>query len=302
MLKILDEQEQATRGLVRDTGAVFSALSARQGQLRGLISNSNRVFETTADRDRQLADTFVAFPTFLRETRDHHAPALALRRRHQPADHPAASRRARAVAHAREPGQRGPRPRGRAPRPRRRSSAPRAGACPRCEQILDDARPVLERPAPTSGRSSRSPTTSACTSARSPPSSPTARPRSRPATRLGALKYLRTTNPLNPESLAAYSRRLPTNRSNPYAEPGANDQIAGGLPVFGTYLCQSGGSPQVPAPSALLPAQLQGLIQQFVFTATGPTAPPCREQAPLGRLVGQPGKYPQLGTLPSPDE
>ena len=58
----------------------------------------------------------------------------------------------------------------------------------------------------------------------------------------------------------------------------------------------------MPAPSALLPAQLQGLIQQFVFTATGPTAPPCREQAPLGRLVGQPGKYPQIGTLPSPDE
>ncbi len=53
----------------------------------------------------------------------------------------------------------------------------------------------------------------------------------------GVLKYLRTTNPVNPESLAAYSRRIPTNRSNPYPEPGANDQIARGLPVFGTYLC-----------------------------------------------------------------
>ena len=59
----------ATRGVVRDTGQVFEAISERQGQLRGLIENSNRVFETTAARDRQLADTFVAFPTFLREAR-----------------------------------------------------------------------------------------------------------------------------------------------------------------------------------------------------------------------------------------
>ena len=37
--------------LVRDTGAVFDALTERQGQLRELIANSNRVFETTAARD-----------------------------------------------------------------------------------------------------------------------------------------------------------------------------------------------------------------------------------------------------------
>ena len=68
VLKVLDEQEAATRGLVRDTGVVFDALSARQGQLRSLVSNANRVFTTTAARNRELADTFVAFPTFLRET------------------------------------------------------------------------------------------------------------------------------------------------------------------------------------------------------------------------------------------
>jgi len=69
VLRILDRQEEATRGLVRDTGVVFGALTERRGQLRQLIENSNRVFETTARRDSELADTFVAFPTFLRETR-----------------------------------------------------------------------------------------------------------------------------------------------------------------------------------------------------------------------------------------
>ena len=95
VLAILDRQEAATRGLVRDTGAVFEALTEREGQLRELVVNSNRVFETTAARDEALADTFTAFPTFLRETRADHAPHDRVRPRHQPADHPAAARRAR---------------------------------------------------------------------------------------------------------------------------------------------------------------------------------------------------------------
>ncbi len=69
MIRILRRQNVATRTLVRDTGEVFDALSERRGQLRGLIENSNRVFETTAARDDQLAEAFVALPTFLRETR-----------------------------------------------------------------------------------------------------------------------------------------------------------------------------------------------------------------------------------------
>ena len=40
-----------------------------RGQLARLIRNSNHVFETTAARDRQLAETFVALPTFQREAR-----------------------------------------------------------------------------------------------------------------------------------------------------------------------------------------------------------------------------------------
>ena len=42
VLEVLDEQEQATRELVRNTGVVFGALHERQGALRQLVSNSNR--------------------------------------------------------------------------------------------------------------------------------------------------------------------------------------------------------------------------------------------------------------------
>ena len=110
------------------------------------------------------------------------------------------------------------------------------------------------------------------------------------------LSYLRTTNPLNPEVLAAYDERISTNRSNPYTEPGGYSQISQGLPLFGNYLCPPAGAPapRLAASDPNLDPALRAQIQQFVFTPTGPVGPPCREQAPLGRLVGQSGRYPQL--------
>ena len=39
------------------------------------------------------------------------------------------------------------------------------------------------------------------------------------------MHYLRTTNPLNPENLAVYPTRLPTNRPNPYTLPGHFDKL-----------------------------------------------------------------------------
>src|SRR6266545_1548599 len=38
--------------------------TARDAQLRSLIQNANRVFQTTAQRNRELAETFVVLPTF----------------------------------------------------------------------------------------------------------------------------------------------------------------------------------------------------------------------------------------------
>ncbi len=68
-LRILDTQQHAVRELIHSGGTVFQALSERQGQLRSLIQNSDRVFSTTAQRNQDLADTFRILPTFQRETR-----------------------------------------------------------------------------------------------------------------------------------------------------------------------------------------------------------------------------------------
>jgi virulence factor Mce-like protein len=69
LLRILDDQEVAVRRVVRNTGRVFGALAAEEGQLRGLIVNGNDTFEALASRDESLAQTFEVFPTFLRESR-----------------------------------------------------------------------------------------------------------------------------------------------------------------------------------------------------------------------------------------
>jgi phospholipid/cholesterol/gamma-HCH transport system substrate-binding protein len=69
LLKVLDVQHAALRGLVRDTGTVFDALSADQGQLRNLVTGSEAVFSQTAAQQRALSDTIDVFPVFLDESK-----------------------------------------------------------------------------------------------------------------------------------------------------------------------------------------------------------------------------------------
>ena len=53
------------------------------------------------------------------------------------------------------------------------------------------------------------------------------------------LHYLRTSNPLNPENLAAYPARLPSNRPNPYRQPGGFDELQQGLAVYEDRQCNA---------------------------------------------------------------
>ncbi len=55
-----------------------------------------------------------------------------------------------------------------------------------------------------------------------------------PGTRL---HYLRTTNPLNAENLAAYPRRIGSNRPNPYQLPGGYKKLSSGLEVYENRHC-----------------------------------------------------------------
>ncbi|MCK9248420.1 MAG: MlaD family protein [Solirubrobacteraceae bacterium] len=68
LLRVLDAQQQAVRGLVRDGGRTFAALSERQGELSGLIVDTDRFTEITDRRSDALQRAIVALPPFQRES------------------------------------------------------------------------------------------------------------------------------------------------------------------------------------------------------------------------------------------
>jgi phospholipid/cholesterol/gamma-HCH transport system substrate-binding protein len=87
LLRILDSQHRAVRGLVRDSGTVFEALGRQQGQLSGLVEASDRVLSTTARRDAELAETIHILPTTLRELRPTFEQLAAVSRDARPLIH-----------------------------------------------------------------------------------------------------------------------------------------------------------------------------------------------------------------------
>jgi virulence factor Mce-like protein len=69
VLEILDEQEPALHGLIRNAGSVQGELNRRYGELRRLVVNANSFFSAVASRDDALARTIAILPTFLDQSR-----------------------------------------------------------------------------------------------------------------------------------------------------------------------------------------------------------------------------------------
>lgn len=69
VLRVLDSQHHAVERLVRDTGQVLDAVSHRQGQLQTLVTAGNRLLDTTARRNQALTRAVQILPTTLQELR-----------------------------------------------------------------------------------------------------------------------------------------------------------------------------------------------------------------------------------------
>jgi len=218
---------------------VFDALSERRGQLRALISNSERVFSTTARRDAELRDIFTVFPTFNREARQTVERLTRFARDTDPLVdqlRPAAREFSptfrdieelapdlRALLQELDP----------------LITASERGL-PALRRFLEDLRPALGEFDPLLKQ--LNPLLSwvgeyrgelraffanaaAATQAASPE----------------GVHYLRTMNPLNPETLAVYPRRIGSNRTNPYMKPGGYRNLgSGGLLSYDTRHCGNG--------------------------------------------------------------
>jgi phospholipid/cholesterol/gamma-HCH transport system substrate-binding protein len=315
---ILNRQEGGVSRLISNTGVVFEALTERQGQLRSLIRNSNQVFATTASRDEQLKEAFVALPTFEDESR------LTVRRLAEFAtDTNPLVTQLRPAARELSPTlidlsklapdlknlfvNLGP-----------LIDASKKGF-PAAEKVLEDARPFLAQVDPAAQQlvplldfvglykaelNAFFANTVAATQARST------------STRV---HYLRTTNPLNPENLAAYPRRIGTNRPNPYVKPGGTNLLRSGLEVYEDRHCGSPvpgvsnttnalvgtiptpplpGVPVPPLPTdevlqALVPDELLERINKFAYASGAVPAPACKKQAPY-TYGGETTQYPHV--------
>jgi virulence factor Mce-like protein len=334
LVSILNRQEGAVSRLISNTGVVFGALNERDGQLTSLIKNTNTVFSTTASGDSELQAAFRALPTFEDESKT----TLA---------------RLTKFSHDTDPLVTQLRPAARELSPTLRDLADVAPdlknlleqlqplidaskrGFPAAEQVLEDSRPLIAQLVPATqqltpmiqflGLYPRELTaffgnTVAATQAVDPDTK---------------LHYLRTTNPLNPENLAVYPKRLQTNRPNPYMQPNGFDNLPTGLQVYEDRQCiasntmpsitnvpidatnavtstvsdATGGLvtlppiPQVPLTpeqaQALIPDSLLQQIQHYAFgdgAAPGALAGPCKKQGPFD-FNGTKSQYPHVNAL-----
>jgi phospholipid/cholesterol/gamma-HCH transport system substrate-binding protein len=313
VLRVLDTQQGAVQQLIRNTGEVFGALSERRGQLQGLIGNSGTVFHTTAVRNRDLEATFRVLPTFLDESRLTLDRLGSFSRNANPVItqlHPSArllSANLKNVAKV------APRFRDFFVGLRKLAKRSRTGL-PALRALLDnDLPPLLDETTPFSqqitpivqgiGRYQRDVTGFLGNVASSLNATGTIE--------TGAnIHYIRSTAPLYPESLAAFTQhRLTYSRTNPYPAPDSALKVINGLETFDTRPC----SPAFGVFAALDPndsvytddplfsnratfdtaQQILDLTKQTAFTGQTSTAgsfpaPPCIDQAP----------QPSIGQIP----
>ncbi|HEY1508259.1 MAG TPA: MlaD family protein [Solirubrobacteraceae bacterium] len=298
VLNVLRRDSAATTALLSDGGQVFGALARSPAQLRGLVRNSNAVFASTAARNQALAAAIRAFPAFTVATRltvdrvnQFAIEAKPLIDELRPAARQLSPTLEQTVTLA----------------PELRSllqnlgpltQASKAGV-PAFEQFLDASVPWLTRLKPYLGNFV--PIFNYINDYRREiaaffaNSTATTQATAQNITQTKLLHYLRISNPVNPETLTNYSRRLDSNRGNPYIAPGASAQLLNGLSVFANNLCTTNPQPSI---GPTVPANLVAILEGVYYTKT-PGGPPCKGQAPLGEATtGQQQAFPQLQPLP----
>jgi ABC-type transporter Mla subunit MlaD len=294
LMRILRGQEPQLRGLVRDTGTVFAALSERRGALRGSIDNWQRVMDTFARRNEDFAATFRALPTFEREGSaamqrlgrfSRNADPLVTRLRGVAPEFASAMRAVDATA----------------PWFRRLMSsldpvtrASRRGL-PAASRFLREARPALAEMSPplvqfapllahigTNRRELMAFVVNIMAATQGS---------SAPGNRDEPIHYLRAEPILTPASLAPYPRIMGWERRNPYMPSGA---MPGRMQVYDARTCGDEPWPALASNPAVISPELEALIRGLVLGDRRPIAPPC-VQAPLA--PGQSTRFPHVEPL-----
>jgi phospholipid/cholesterol/gamma-HCH transport system substrate-binding protein len=298
VLAVLNRDSAATSTLLRDGGQVFSSIASSPTALQQLVDNSKAAFSATAAQASALAATIRALPGFLNAQR----VTIERVKRFSQTTKPLIDE-LRPAAVQLSPALKSlailaPQLRSLLVNEGPLTHASQAGI-PALKQFLDRSVPLLVRAKPYLG--GIVPVLDYINDYRREvagffANGTAAAEAVAPATvSHKLLHYVRVSSPVNPETLTGYSRRISTNRSNPYLVPGGASSLISGLPVFGNYLCTSNPPPSIgPTISPALAAVLSS-----VYYTSDPSGPACRAQPPLGEATtGQPQVFPQLQPLP----
>jgi phospholipid/cholesterol/gamma-HCH transport system substrate-binding protein len=306
LFRLLDTQRLAVKQLFSNGAVSLRALRGREGQLAELISNSNDVFRTTAARDRDIEALFRAFPTFQDESR------LTFDRLKEFAlNSDPLFRQLVPAAEELSP-----------------TLIALANFAPQAKGFFEGLEPVIDR-APSGLGSFRKflrgdfPVLLRALD-------PFLRNLNPLLTGLGLYKrevtsllgnvtaatnavhlssqgdtahFVRVLGPFGPESLSTYSNRPSVNRNNAYAQPGAFDSLASGLPSFDTRQCSFGitasldpNTPNAPAFNQRTGGDVKKAtdfferLKKYAFAEQSSSstipAPGCSPQAPFEPIYG----------------
>ncbi|HEY2282021.1 MAG TPA: MlaD family protein [Solirubrobacteraceae bacterium] len=309
LVSLLASQEGALTGVVKGTGEVFDALSERDHQFQGLIVNGERTFHAAASESQAFAQTWKLLPSFernsqvafkeldsfaavtspfLEEFRPTERQLSALLEATKPFA-PAFNGFLTSLGPLTQAAKKGlP-----AVKPELQLTVP----------LLENFRPVLHNFDPFLQFSDQYipeiqaffANFAAATQTKAQNSNFAVNGESRGP----QLHFLKTMLVLGPESLTVYSKRIGTNRANPYFQPGAFRALAnGGLKVFeGGSCANSAPSVSGPANETISKTLIEQLIQFHIANApetpNAVPAPGCNQQGPF-TFNGKSSQYPQV--------
>lgn len=309
LVSLLASQEGALTGVVKGTGEVFDALSERDHQFQSLIVNGERTFRAAASESQAFAETWKLLPSFERNSQvafkelDSFATVTSpFLEEFRPAE-----RQLSALLNATKPfapafdkflTSLGP-----------LTQAAKKGlpaVKPELEltvPVLENFRPVLHNFDPFLQFTDQYIPELQAFFGNFAASTQTKAQNSNFAvngeSRGPQIHFLKTMLVLGPESLTVYAKRIGTNRTNPYFQPGAFRALAnGGLKVFeGGSCADSAPSVSGPANETISKTLIEQLIQFHIAnapeTGNAVAAPGCNQQGPF-TFNGQSSQYPHV--------
>lgn len=309
LVSLLASQEGAVSATIRNTGEVFDALASRNRDLEGLIANGERTFHAAAQESSAFAEAFKLLPAFernsqtaLKELDRFAANTGPFLDEFRPAERSLSS-----LLSATKPfapafnhflTSLGPLTKA------AKKGLPETGKVTSLTlPLLENFRPVLHNFDPFLRFADQYipelqaffANFAAATQTKAHDSNVAVNGESRGP----QLHFLKTMFVLTPESLAVYTKRIGTNRANPYFQPGADRELAsGGLKVFETGSCAD-SAPSVSGPTneTISESLIEDLIEFHIAntpeTANTVPAPACEQQGPF-TFNGETSQYPHV--------